>query len=200
MRQVESILGELSAVGAASFGLAYLLEKRKVSKTRMREPAIGQPVRLFVGSHVARCRYLGKTKSGWRLSSPVTRGEAAEMKLGQTLKGEVTEGNGVILFRSTLESREPDGDLILKEPDFSCFRDRRIDPRRTDAGTGKLENVPAKVSDLSSSGIRLQSSYKAHLGERVRIDLPNLSDPVFGWVLGQDGDEVRVRFEERLVL
>jgi hypothetical protein len=60
----------------------------------------------------------------------------------------------------------------------------------------KLEKQDARIADISPSGIRLWSRAQVRLGERVRIDFPSSPEPVFGWVLDNENDQVRVRFEE----
>jgi len=178
-------------------GVAYAVEKKRQSRNQIRTPAKGAAVRLFVGSHMARCRFEAQEQGRWRLSPPITVGSTAAVLSGHAVKGEVNAPNGVILFRSRVESISPaDGGIILAPPEFSMFRDRRIEPRRAYIAAAKLENQDAKIVDISPSGIRLRSRARVRLGDRVRIDLPGSEEPVFGWVLDNENDQVRVRFEE----
>jgi len=199
MRQLASILSELAVVGAASFGVAYAVEKKRQSRRKVGSPAKGSIVRFFVGTHIARCRFEVVVDGMWKLSPPITVGSTSALKPGVTVKGEVSHPEGVILFKATVDSVSAgDGRITLSPPEFSTFRDRRVEVRQRDAGPAKLEHAEARIADISLSGIRLKTRAKVALGERVRIDFPADSEPAFGWVIGLEQDQVRVRFEEPL--
>ncbi len=59
----------------------------------------------------------------------------------------------------------------------------------------RIENAFARIIDLSEGGIRVRSEIRFQKGDRLRLELP-WGETAFGWVLSNEGDETRVRFEE----
>jgi PilZ domain len=199
MRQLASILSELAVVGAASFGVAYAVEKKRQSHRKVAVPPKGSIVRIFLGTHIARCRFEGVSEGKWQLGPPITVGTTSAILAGHTVKGEVNAADGVILFRASIAYISPiDGRITLSTPEFSTFRDRRAEVRQRYAGTARLEGHEARVEDISPSGTRLRTRAKVVLGERVRVDFPTFEVPAFGWVLGIEQEHIRIRFEESL--
>ena len=59
----------------------------------------------------------------------------------------------------------------------------------------EVEGEPAELVDLAEGGARVRGFGGAAKGDRIRLRLPSRGE-VYGWVLGVDGEDTRVVFEE----
>jgi hypothetical protein len=193
---------------AGGWLLVHLVDRRA---GRMPDPPSGARVRIRSTLGIHRCHFLQTLPDGWSLSCPISRDAYVPIRIGERLTLEVATPEGLLLYQTTLLDRNTDPHrLLVARPDWWTLRDRRGAGRLEGPGLpeASLEGERTVLADLSVHGARGVTSARCHSGERVRLDVPWRSDPIFAWVLeartrpsceGQES-EVRLRFEETVPL
>ncbi len=195
------LLLELFLVAAISFCAAFLIEFRRNGSRRTYCPVHGDVVRITCEGKVARCRFIERVGSVWRLSPPLSRDSEMTAPVGSPVAGSVGAPGGVVTFRTQLLSIDAQSNsLSLTAPRRTFLSDRREKPRQFGGGKVVVEGKSAELLDLSAWGARVKAEYRAKRGERVRVDFPSSQEPVFGWVLEVQEMTLRVRFEDALPL
>ncbi len=181
-----------------------------IAQARRKLPALapGTVLRLRAGSGMYRTRIVEDSSAHWIIEAPVQRDRYVPLRPQEPVTVEATTDSGLLRFRTEVCGRDVETRRIrIEKPrDWFCVN-RRGEERRSD-----LEDMPvyvesrdARLVDLSCSGARVIANGSLARGERLRLDLPWSSTPVFAWALdvqpSPDGScEVRVRFEEPLAL
>ncbi len=114
------------------------------------------------------------------------------------VSGEYPSQTGLLRFRSEISEVEFSGHFSVKTPLTTRLVERRSEPRDSKPGNVLIEQNPSVCIDLSPLGGRFETPYTARRGERIRLDFPQVPQPIFGWVLEIYPNQIRVRFEDRL--
>jgi hypothetical protein len=211
MNEIITLCGYFTLVFACSVGAGWLLTTMRRSTKLVREPAPDSAVRLRGPEAMYRAYFVGGDRSVWRVTAPLSRDRFVPLRSGEKLVLEAPSSQGALLYKTVVVGRDPEThEILLKKADPVLPVERREDPR-LEGCRGRevlLEQGPATLLDLSSCGARLFTQEQVARGERVRLDLEWLDEPIFGWVLesqtlvheGLTGREVRMRFEEAISL
>lgn len=184
---------------AASVG--YIITVLMDSKRRVPVPAVGTVFRFRAPQAMYRTRFLGVRNGLWAFSAPLSRNTYVPLHPGERLIAEGCFPNGVLLFRTEVAGRSlEDHSFEVKPPADGRLKERREDERVLLPFDRPVfvERVESKALDLSPCGIRVDTRAHLQRGERVRIDLPDRAEPLFGWVLEYDQRTARIRFEDRI--
>lgn len=203
------LIGYFALVFALSMGAAWFITTVKIGKYRVSAPPENSLVRIRATSGMYRSRFVGASRQGWILTAPLSRDHYVPLRIEETLTIEAPTEDGVYLFRTKIVERDEDShQFTIKKPASVSRIDRRDEPRLRDLAslTIHCEGLEAWVVDLSPGGAKVCAKIPRCRGERVRLDLPWLEDPVFAWVLdvapanvdGGKGVEMRMRFEQLL--
>lgn len=191
---------EISTVGFLSFVSAYAVQRLKNVRGPFVCPEPQTIIRLIVGRRVARVRFDSESGSEWILENPIARDEAPVVAKGLPVYGSFGSRKGVVRFRSTVVNMLANGKIVIEAPKQTLVQERRLEPRISKSGRLQIEGLPSDFIDLSPIGGKFATAYRAERGERIRLDLPGIVDPTFGWVLESGRNQLRVRFEERIDL
>lgn len=191
-------------VGASM--LSYLIIKA-VRQKRTPVPKQSAMLRVTNGATMFRSQFLGVRPDGWSISTPIQRNTWIPLKPGDLLTIETIHNRGIAIYRTTLKYVSKNPSMIVVEvPSIWQADDRRDEERITTLGhlESKLDGHRVGILDISTCGARLNSQEAFPNGQRVRLDVVGLEEPISGWVLASDrrGDRfvVRLRFEEILDL
>jgi len=208
MSNLEFLLLLVCSFAGCAF-LAYVL-MRWLQPHSALLPLEGSILRVKCAHGVFRSRLIAIDAKGWRIAAPISRDNFVPLRPGEKLVVEAPVSGGALLTHTTVLERPGEGnELLLARPSRATKLERRETERRTDLrGTCTVERLSATLLDISSYGARLWCSVRVAAGDRIRIDLPWIEEPVFAWVLeivpapdqGASRTLCRVRFEERLRL
>jgi hypothetical protein len=164
---------------------------------RFAPPRPGAVFRISIGAALLRTRLDTAFQHNWRFDPPLS-GARFDLEPGTQVVGEYPSPNGLLRFRSVISEVEESGHFSIKTPRSTRLVERRSEPRNLRPGQVSIENLPATCIDLSPIGGRFETECGARKGERIRLDFPQISEPVFGWVLETYPNQMRVRFEQRI--
>ncbi len=125
------------------------------------------------------------------------------LRVGESLTIESKGEGGVLLFRTTLRARRIDPYVLIVEKPSSISKiERRTEVRENRDGQRiLLDGEVAYLRDVSAHGAAIRPLRPLAKGERIRLDLPWLEAPVYGWVIGEPEKElVRTRLETEIAL
>ncbi len=191
---------EVLLVGVFSFGAAYAWERWKSGFHRVAPPRSGTLFRISIGTALLRTRLESATDDFWRFDPPISGSSNVAPTLGQTISGEYLASTGLLRFGAKVIDIEPSGHFSIKVPARTRLLDRRAEPREHRPVQVLIERFESRCIDLSPLGGRFETPYEAKRGERIRLDFPEMGEPIFGWVLENYPNQIRVRFEERVCL
>jgi hypothetical protein len=203
---VAGIFVVLLGLSIAASWAGFALWNRLRGPVELEEGAL---LRLRAEGAVYRSRVLHAAKDGIVIAAPMQRDAHIPLREGSRLLVETPTPRGLLIFRSSIVSRNRrDHSITLCTPSSAFLANRRtcrrICPR--DPVAVLIEDQPSRLIDVSEEGARLRYRDRVSRGERLRIAMPGLSDQIYGWVLEaspepyQGGTDVRVRFEDRIDL
>lgn len=204
MNEFAQLTGYFVVLFAISMAVAWLIAQIMLATKRCPDPAIGTCLRMRGPAGMYRTRIVQARGSQWVLSAPLMRDHYVPLHVGERLSVEMPLDDGVMFFKTVIRSRDVgEHTLTIERPVHARKSDRRAERRIVEPNCGPvgLEGVPSRLVDICSVGARLTSSRSVQTGERVRVDLPWMSAPTFGWVLdviavNKAQIEARVRFEQ----
>lgn len=202
-------LFQIAGFFAVSATFAYLITLAFVQwqkSKRFTLFSIGAPAHLKTSGGVFRTRFAGVEPNGLRFTSPIQRDHFHPIAVGETVTLEVPMAGGVAIFRTEVVERIlASHELVVRAPDRLRCQERR-EAVRSDARTKEIrvEDQAAWLCDLAPNGLRFVRDGVLRKGERIKVDLPNLEEPVYGWVLECTNNfdrimgthMIRARFEE----
>jgi hypothetical protein len=199
-----TLLAVLAASGLISYGLMRLSLRSRGSLA----PLVGGTVRIKTIRGVYRSKLVRAGAEGWVLTAPLSRDAYVPFRVGESVVVEAPVAGGSILARTSIKHRDIEThELVLAPPRKMHPVERREMQRVQDPQgmTASLEGRPANLLDFAPFGARLECASGLASGERVRLDVPWMAEPIFGWVLevlpseGTQGRRMicRVSFEER---
>ena len=167
---------------------------------------VGAPARMKTIDGVYRTRYAGSSQEGLRFTGPIKRDHFHPIGVGERVTFEVPMSGGVAIFRSEVVGRIAEShEIVVRAPERLHCQERR-DAVRKDARTKEIrvENQAAWICDLAPNGIKLVRDGVLRQGERIKVEMPCLEEPVYAWVLECTNNfdrmmgthVVRARFEE----
>jgi hypothetical protein len=201
MRDVLLLLTFFTGAFVVSALLAHFLVGRRSKRVPL--PFDGATLRLRGVGGMYRAKLLAIDEIGWKISCPLSRNNYVPLRLEDKVTVEAPCSGGVIIFRTDVVGRDDEEHfLVLAAPDRPTVTDRRSTSRRTMTGVAIIEDTPGQLVDISPFGARLYTDRVCHVGERLRIQLPQAL--IYAWVLdfwptrlGEPYREaIRVRFEE----
>ena len=188
----------------ASFGGALILG---AAYAMMRKPRFvlepNSTIRLKTSSGAYRSRVAGSSKKGLMIYAPLQRDAYVPLREGEVITCEVPVRDGVWTFSTPILERDLDLHLFtLRAPVSPRKSDRREDKRISTELSMAIEGEVGVLKNISPCGARIETSAQLVRGDRVRLDLPFLDEPLFAYVLSIEDaiNQARVRFEETLEL
>lgn len=194
---------------AVSAAFAYLLTLAFVLRQKRKQFeffAVGAPARLRTPDGVFRTRFAGAGPSGLHFTSPIQRDHFHPIGVGEKVTLEVPMSEGVAIFRTEVVERIlTSHELVVRVPERLHCQERR-EAVRSDARTKEIrvENQAAWLCDLAPNGLRLVRDGVLRQGERIKVEMSCLEEPVYAWVLECSNNfdrmmgthMIRARFEE----
>lgn len=198
---------------AVSAAFAYLLTLafvRRQSRRQFEFFAAGAPARMKTSDGVFRTRFAGTGSNGLHFTSPIQRDHFHPIGVGEKVTLEVPMSGGVAIFRSEVVARIlTSHELVVRVPERLHCQERR-EAVRSDARTKEIrvENQAAWLCDLAPNGLRLVRDGVLRQGERIKVEMPCLTEPVYAWVLECSSNfermmgthVIRARFEEPVAI
>jgi hypothetical protein len=207
MQDLARVSLSLGLLFLASVIVSYGLMLLARSLRRTPSPIPNGQIKVTSGASAYRARFLCESREGWLFTAPLQRDAYVPLRVGEPLIIEAPSVRGVLRFRTEIVDRRADsGVMVAQRPKQVHLEDRRAEERRTDLSTGdaRVEGKAAELIDLSRHGAKLSVEGLIPRGDRVRLELPWLNEPCFGWTLESersgDATMIRVRFEETLEL
>ncbi len=207
MQDFAALIGYVFALFAAAMAAGWLITSLKLGKKAAENPEIGTCLRLRGESGMYRSKLLEVRGPFWILSAPLMRDYYVPLRVGEKLNIEVPYKNGVLFARTEVKSRDAESHtIIIEKPEGAKPTERRTEKRLCGLmdDTVVIEGVKSSIVDVSLGGAKVRTQRRFLPGERIRIDLPWISVPTFGWVLESMeiaptvGVEARIRFENAL--
>lgn len=207
MQDVAALIGYMFVLFAAAMAAGWLFTSLKLGQRPVENPEIGACVRIRGESRMYRSRLLEVRGPFWILSAPLMRDAYVPLRVGEKLSIEVPYKDGVLFARTEVKSRDAaTHTIIIERPEGVRPIDRRQAKRLKDLRdpAAEIEGAPASIVDVSLGGAKVRTQRRFLPGERIRIDLPWVGAPTFGWVLEvveispSAGVEARIRFEKEL--
>src|SRR5688500_4704996 len=172
----------VSAAIAFMFTLAFVSWKNRRQLSCL---TIGAPARMKTSDGVYRTRYAGFSKNGLHFAGPIQRDHFEPIGVGERVTLEVPMSSGVAIFRSEVVKRiAASHEIVVRSPERLHCQERR-DAVRKDARTKEIrvEDQAAWLCDLAPHGIKLVRDGVLRQGERIKVEMPCLEEPVYAWVL-----------------
>lgn len=193
----------VSAAVAFLFTLVWVAWKKAKQLSCL---TVGTPARMKTKDGVYRTRFSRATKEGLHFTGPIQRDHFQPIRVGERVTLEVPMSSGVAIFRSEVVGRiVASHEIVVRSPQRLHCQERR-DAVRKDARTKEIrvEDQAAWLCDLAPHGIKLVRDGVLRQGERIKVEMPCLEEPVYAWVLEctKNFDRmmgthiVRARFEE----
>ena len=186
---------------AVSMGAAWLFVKITLHLRNQLNPSVGAILSVRASSGIYRA-HIVKLGSVWTISAPLQRDNYVPLRVGEEVVIEAASKHGALLFRTEILSRQTNPHcLIVKKPE-KIHRIERREHKRWPHLTGskvKIGGENGQLLDLSEGGARVQTSFRTHKGDRVKLEMP-WGQAIDAWVLSREGNEARLRFEELLEL
>lgn len=207
MQDFATLIGYVFVLFAAAMAAGWLITSLKLGKKAAENPEIGTCLRLRGESGMYRSKLLEVRGPFWILSAPLMRDYYVPLRVGEKLNIEVPYKNGVLFARTEVKSRDAESHtIIIEKPEGAKPTDRRTEKRLCGLmdDTVVIEGVKSSIVDVSLGGAKVRTQRRFLPGERIRIDLPWIGAPTFGWVLESMeiaptvGVEARIRFENAL--
>lgn len=207
MQDFATLIGYVFVLFAAAMAAGWLITSLKLGKKAAENPEIGTCLRLRGESGMYRSKLLEVRGPFWILSAPLMRDYYVPLRVGEKLNIEVPYKNGVLFARTEVKSRDAESHtIIIEKPEGAKPTDRRTEKRLCSLmdDTVVIEGVKSTIVDVSLGGAKVRTQRRFLPGERIRIDLPWIGAPTFGWVLESMetaptvGVEARIRFENAL--
>lgn len=206
MREIAELVGYFAVLFVASIAVAWLLASLRFGRYRAPDPEPGASLRVQGQGGMYRTRVLEVRGPFWVLNAPLMRDFYVPLHVGENLTVEWPMADGVMFFRTRVRARDSETHtLIIDRPAEGKKAERRGDRRLSDPNWAPvgLEGVESRLLDVSYGGAKVETVRPISIGERVRLDLPWVGSPVYGWVLeanhvSRASAEARIRFEESL--
>jgi hypothetical protein len=207
MQDFVTLIGYVFVLFAAAMAAGWLITSLKLGKKAVEDPEVGTCLRLRGPSCMYRSRLLEVRGPFWILSAPLMRDCYVPLRPGEKLNIEVPYKNGVLFARTEVKSRDQESHtLIIERPEGVKPVDRRQAKRLKDLmdDSAVIEGVKSSIVDVSIGGAKVRTQRRFLPGERIRIDLPWVNGPTYGWILESieispsAGVEARIRFETEL--
>ncbi|HVT10913.1 MAG TPA: flagellar brake protein [Fimbriimonadaceae bacterium] len=202
MENLVSLLVFFATGFAVAVAAAWLFVKVALHFRQKLIPPVGSILRIRATSGSYRSTLMKLGGSVWTISAPLQRDSYVPLRVGEEVVIEAASSRGALLFRSTIVARHTQPhSFTIRRPEKIHQVERREHKRWPHlAGESvKLEGQNGRIIDLSEGGARIQSAYRTHKGDRVRLDLP-WGEAIYGWVLSAEGNETRMRFEDLMEL
>jgi len=207
MQDFVTLIGYVFVLFAAAMAAGWLITSLKLGKRAVQNPEVGTCLRIRGESCMYRSRLVEVRGPFWILSAPLMRDCYVPLRPGEKLSIEVPYENGVLFARTEVKSRDAASHtFIIERPEGVKPVDRRQGKRLKDLQdpSAVIEGVKSSIVDVSIGGAKVRTQRRFLPGERIRIDLPWVNGPTFGWVLEATeispsaGVEARIRFESEL--
>lgn len=187
---MESVI-QLLALSAACFGIAFIMgyalvkfaEGRRCKQTVLPP---GTPVRIRAVHGVYRGRVVCDFGGVLHFQPILGRGNPNQLVLGEAVTIEAPTPYGAFVFRSPLDSYDPDAtSFSVAKPATATIVERRDGKRRTFVPSQPIhvDGRPANLVDLSEKGARFASEHAFDRGERVHLAGTGTSGDLPAWIL-----------------
>jgi hypothetical protein len=205
-------LGSVAMITASFFGsLAVAYTVTRLRRRSVEAPKTGTPLRIRTTSGVARTRFIEARKGSWIIEPPMAKGTCVPFRPGESLVLEQTGSRGAWLYRCHVLTRDAETQTFeLSVPDIGTLVDRRVCHRHAYIPPKKcrVDGARAWMHDISEFGSRIEVTTLVAAGDRVRIDVDEMDEPIFADVIDRDAQTtlaaacatVRVCFEQAIHL
>ncbi|MCE9558719.1 MAG: flagellar brake protein, partial [Armatimonadetes bacterium] len=193
----------LVSVAISSLAMQWIVARRERSGAQVRPTG---PLKIRGGSGMYRAHFVSGTSKNWVISAPLQRDSYVPLQPGEELKIEAPMGNGAVLFRSTVISRDADSrEITISRPAKFFVKDRRSESRFQDSmnvETCVINGEIGKVVNISSAGALILSTCKPQNGDLIRLELGGSEvlgvalDSVYESMGERVGGLTRIKFQE----
>jgi len=211
---MDSVLGALQLFAATfvgSLGLAYGFTRNKIQRRKQVlehvPPDTGIKLRSVSGLY--RARIQSTSKKEIVISSPMQRDYFVPLRVDEEVTIEVPVERAVMTFRTKVIGRDPDSHTFtLAMPDAPTMVNRRQEIRSSRYAGEQvfLNDEWAELIDVSASGARVVSFFRAEAGDVVRVVIPQFGANQLAYVMeclpetidSRQGNQLRLRFLDPL--